>query len=77
MYRVITTFSIRYQHRPIFSFKTLIEGCLDESIANVYTGIAYCIRPHIHIYDPRHEKTLLHIRKLMRGNRTADLCFAS
>ena len=50
-------------------------------IADDLTDIAYCIKPHIHvhIYDPRHEKTLLHIRKQMRGNHTANqnLCFAA
>ena len=52
MYRVSATFSICYQHGPTFSSKTLIEGCLDEFIADALTGIAYCIRPHIdlHIY---------------------------
>ena len=72
LYRVFATFSICYQHGQTFSFKILIECCLDKVIADVLTCIAYCIRPHIQIYDPRHDKTLLHIQKHMRGDCTAD-----
>ena len=49
MYHVFATFNICYKHGPPWNFKTLILGCLDEFIADVFTYI--CHNDH----DLRHE----------------------
>ena len=52
-YSQLSAFATNSEHVPPLNFKTLILGCLDEFIADVYTDIA--LDHKIHIYDPRHE----------------------
>ena len=72
MYRIFATFSINFvSNADQHSVLKLLLKVVSMNSLPMFLQVLHKTT-YIHLYHPRHEKTLLHIRKHMRGNRTAD-----